>query len=124
MTTMHTMRTFLLATTIAALTGAHVSYGESPGNTASATAATPAGSRWMQDHLDVWGKRPLKQWVLPASHDSAMYESGLLKSLAQTQDLTIYQQLARGIRYFDLRPQGSDGQIFMHHGPVLGPTLV
>ena len=81
------------------------------------------GSRWMQDHLDAWGKRPLKQWVLPASHDSAMYESGWVKSLAQTQDLSIYGQLKYGIRYFDLRPQWSGGEVYMHHGPVLGPKL-
>jgi hypothetical protein len=83
----------------------------------------PDGSRWMEDHLDAWGKRPLRQWVLPASHDSAMYESGWVKSLAQTQDLSVYQQLKYGIRYFDLRPQLSDGEIYMHHGPVLGPKL-
>ena len=52
-----------------------------------------------------------------------MYESGLVKSMAQTQDLTIYRQLTCGIRYFDLRPQWSDGKISMHHGPVLGPEV-
>ena len=79
----------------------------------------------MQDHLDFWRqKRPLRQWVLPASHDSAMYESGWIKSLGQTQNLSIYGQLAYGIRYFDLRPQLSDSKIYMHHGPVLGPKLI
>ena len=77
----------------------------------------------MQDHLDAWGKRPLKQWVLPASHDAAMYESGLVKSFAQTQDLSIYGQLNYGVRYFDLRPQWFRGELYVHHGPVLGPKL-
>jgi len=52
-----------------------------------------------------------------------MYESGFLKSLAQTQDLTIYKQLSHGIRYFDLRPQWHDGRLVIHHGPVQGPDL-
>jgi hypothetical protein len=81
------------------------------------------GSRWMEDHLNVWGNRPLKRWVLPASHDSAMYESGWTKSLAQTQDLSVYQQLKYGIRYFDLRPQSSGDEICVHHGPILGPKV-
>ena len=80
-------------------------------------------SHWMQDHLDAWGKRPLKQWVLPASHDAAMHESGWVKSLGRTQDLTIYEQLMYGVRWFDLRPQSSGGTLYMHHGPVLGPKL-
>jgi hypothetical protein len=52
-----------------------------------------------------------------------MYESGWPKSLAQTQDLSIYEQLKHGVRYFDLRPQLSNGEIYIHHGPVLGPKL-
>ncbi len=77
----------------------------------------------MHDRLDLLGDRPLKRLVLPASHDSAMYESGPLKSLAQTQDLTIYQQLCHGVRYFDLRPQWHEGKLVIHHGPVQGPDL-
>jgi hypothetical protein len=97
--------------------------GEPPQSKPPSSVKAAVGSRWMQDHLDYWGKRPLRQWVLPASHDSAMYESGWVKSLAQTQDLSIYGQLVYGIRFFDLRPQWSDGEIFLHHGPVLGPKL-
>jgi hypothetical protein len=89
----------------------------------STAALTIDGSRWMENHLDAWGNRPLKQWVLPASHDSAMYESGWVKSFAQTQELSIYEQLKYGIRYFDLRPQCSGGELYMHHGPVLGPKI-
>jgi hypothetical protein len=88
---------------------------------ASGPAAKPVP--WMQDHLDSLGDRPLKRLVLPASHDSAMYQSGFPESLARTQDLTIYGQLSYGIRYFDLRPQWDDGKLFLHHGPVRGPRL-
>jgi len=48
----------------------------------------------------------LKQLALPASHDSGMYLGGLA-TLGKTQDLSIYGQLADGIRYFDLRPNGA-----------------
>jgi hypothetical protein len=77
----------------------------------------------MQDRLESLGDRPLKYLVLPASHDSAMYQSGFPESLARSQDLTIYGQLSHGIRYFDLRPQWDDGKLFLHHGPVKGPKL-
>ena len=77
----------------------------------------------MEKHLDAWGKRQLARWVLPASHDSAMYESGNVKSLGRTQSLSIHDQLCYGIRYFDLRPQKSGDTICMHHGPIQGPKL-
>ena len=115
--------TFVLACAAGLLAAEQCCSADRPVITAPAAANAADGSRWMEDHLDVWGKRPLKQWVLPASHDSAMYESGWVKSLAQTQDLSIYEQLKYGIRYFDLRPQWSGGAIYMHHGPVLGPKL-
>jgi hypothetical protein len=80
-------------------------------------------ARWMQDRLGSLGDRPLKNLVLPASHDSAMYKTVFPQSLGQTQDLTIYEQLSNGIRYFDLRPLWDDAQLFIHHGPVKGPKL-
>ena len=89
----------------------------------SRSPAATNRARWMQDRLDSLGDRPLKRLVLPAWHDSAMYQSGLLKLLARTQDLTIYQQLSYGIRYFDLRPQWHDGKLSIHHGAVTGPSL-
>lgn len=100
----------------------------SPAPLATGMPAKPVASadkraRWMQDRLESLGSRPLNRLVLPASHDAAMYEDGFLKSLAQTQDLTIYQQLSHGIRYFDLRPQWYDGKLVIHHGPVQGPDL-
>ena len=113
------MRAFILICAFALLTAGQGCHGETP----RAAATTADNSHWMQDHLDTWGERPLKQWVLPASHDAAMYESGWVKSLGRTQDLTIYDQLMYGVRWFDLRPKSSSGMLYMHHGPVLGPKL-
>lgn len=41
--------------------------------------------------------------TLPGSHDSATY--GVSNSMSQTQSLTIAEQLAAGVRAFDLRPR-------------------
>jgi hypothetical protein len=114
---------FVLACAAGFLAFVQGCHAEPPPASPPPAAAVAARAHWMQDHLDSWGKIPLKQWVLPASHDSAMYESGWIKSLGKTQDLTIYGQLTYGIRYFDLRPYWSDGQLFIHHGPILGPKL-
>jgi hypothetical protein len=77
----------------------------------------------MGDHLDRLGNRTLPQLTLPASHDSAMYESGFTSSFGRTQNLSIYKQLSAGVRYFDLRPQCQDNTFFLHHGSILGPML-
>ena len=93
-------------------------------NAQSAQAAEkPSPAHWMQDHLDALANRPLKRLAMPAAHDAAMYVSHFPGSLGQTQDLTIYGQLSAGVRYFDLRPQWSDGKLFIHHGPIRGPSL-
>ncbi len=80
-------------------------------------------AHWMEDHLATIGDRSLKQLTLPASHDSAMYLTGFPQSLGRTQNLSIYGQLAEGIRWFDLRPQWRDGRIVMHHDFIAGPSL-
>jgi hypothetical protein len=83
---------------------------------------------WMQDHLNVLGTRTLRQIVVPASHDAAMYVGGLA-IVGKTQDLTIYSQLVDGVRYFDLRPQykKKTDEFVLHHGSgilnVEGPKL-
>lgn len=116
-------RAFILACAIGLLAAAQGCGADPTGTAVPAAAKAADNSHWMQDHLDTWGKQPLKRWVLPASHDAAMYEPGWVKSLGRTQDLTIYQQLMCGVRWFDLRPQSSGGTLYMHHGPVLGPKL-
>ena len=80
-------------------------------------------AHWMEDRLGTLGDRSLKQLVLPASHDAAMYLTSFPQSLGRTQNLSIYGQLHEGVRYFDLRPAWRDGTICMHHDFILGPTL-
>jgi hypothetical protein len=67
---------------------------------------------------------PLKQIIMPGSHDAGMYISrkgqwGGGDGNTRTQSLTIKQQLEAGSRYFDLRPvctgSGSDRQYDMGH---------
>jgi hypothetical protein len=82
-------------------------------------AAVPVEDHWMADQADVIGQRPLRQVVLPGSHDAATYDTsncmldhqvvpcwplGPLETdftEAQSQDITA--QLNAGSRYFDLR---------------------
>lgn len=78
---------------------------------------------WMQERLKTLGNRQLGALVLPASHDSSMYRSGPIESLARTQDLSIFDQLEYGIRYFDLRVRWTGSKFVMFHGPVDGPDL-
>lgn len=78
---------------------------------------------WMQERLGVLGENPVAALVLPASHDSSMYRPGIIESWAKTQDLSIYDQLEYGIRWFDLRVRWTGSKFVMHHGPVDGPDL-
>lgn len=80
-------------------------------------------SRWMEDRLPRLKDKTLAQLAIPGSHDSGMYRGGVIETLGRTQDLSIYGQLANGIRYFDLRPKWKDGKFYMHHGPIQGPSL-
>lgn len=78
---------------------------------------------WMQERLGVLGVKPVAALALPASHDSSMYRPGIIESWAKTQDLSIYDQLEYGIRWFDLRVRWTGSKFVMHHGPVDGPDL-
>ncbi len=77
---------------------------------------------WMTERRAQLGSRKIPQLVFPSSHDSAMYEYGIAV-LGKTQDLSIFNQLEYGIRYFDLRPKKSGDKIVIHHGPINGPDL-
>ncbi|MEL7115079.1 MAG: hypothetical protein AAGP08_05720 [Pseudomonadota bacterium] len=68
---------------------------------------------WMADNLASFGALKLNQLVMPASHDSAMYEVSDCTTVAgvganacstQTQTNDIQGQLTQGSRYFDVRP--------------------
>jgi hypothetical protein len=80
-------------------------------------------ARWMEERLPSLGKRKLRDLVLPASHDAGMYVDGVVATLGKTQDLRIEKQLEYGIRYFDLRPSWTSGNLYIHHGPITGPLL-
>lgn len=79
-------------------------------------------SCWMTDRLPALGSKNLQTLVLPASHDSAMYLGGLA-TLGKTQNLSIYDQLNYGIRYFDLRPEWNGNSFDIYHGPITGAAL-
>lgn len=78
---------------------------------------------WMEQRLATLGAKPVSALVLPASHDSSMYRTGPIEMWAKTQDLSIYDQLQYGIRWFDLRVRWTGSKFVMHHGPVDGPDL-
>lgn len=78
---------------------------------------------WMQDNLTRLSEKTLRQLVLPASHDAAMHEGAGLEVLGKTQDLSIYEQLLYGIRYFDLRANWDGSDFYIYHGPIRGVKL-
>ena len=60
---------------------------------------------------------PICKIAIPGSHDSGCYD---MPYYAATQDLTIGEQLARGVRYFDIRVNNSSDEYVIYHGPVKG----
>ena len=111
---------------------------------AQPAAAVPVEDHWMADQKDIIGQRPLRQVVMPGSHDAATYDDpscpagqcwawGPIEEFytkAQSQDITA--QLNAGSRNLDLRfsyadQEGYGGKDFYNfHGtdPKTGdPTL-
>ena len=81
---------------------------------------------WMQEYLPALGGRTLRNLVMPASHDAAMYRTPKGTGwIAQTQKERILRQLNDGIRWFDLRLTRylTGCRIVTHHGAVPGPPL-
>ena len=87
---------------------------------AQPAAAVPVEDHWMADQWDSIGQRPLRQVVIPGSHDAATYDDSSCPygldgqhecwpwgpveadyTKAQSQDITA--QLNAGSRYLDLR---------------------
>ncbi|MES2947634.1 MAG: hypothetical protein V4858_03740 [Pseudomonadota bacterium] len=67
--------------------------------------------------LGSFQNRPLHQITLPGTHDSGCYRDQRISnvySATQTQD--IFQQLAGGVRYFDLRPCSRGIEFWTYHG--------
>lgn len=82
---------------------------------------------WMTDLWNnallapLFQNRPLRAITIPGTHDAGCYvvQHGWMGSvLSRTQSHTIAQQLAGGIRYFDVRPKRfANGSVFTYHGP-------
>ena len=79
-------------------------------------------ANWMHDRLNQIGSKMVKQLFIPGSHDAGMYTGGF-STLGKTQELSIYGQLAAGVRYFDLRVEWNDPVFNIHHGTINGPLL-
>ena len=81
-------------------------------------STTPLAPQWMKYYSDVLGKLTLTEMTLPGTHDSGTYEPvfGLGKPWIQTQDLSLLDQLNRGICVLDLRiGQNSPGDYIISH---------
>ncbi len=99
-------------------------------------AAVPVEDHWMADQKDLIGQRPLRQVVIPGSHDAATYEDPscpvafgthecwpwgpIEAAYAQAQSQDVTAQLNAGSRYLDLRFSYWDGEagkdFFVFHG--------
>jgi hypothetical protein len=77
---------------------------------------------WMQDRLATLGHQPLSALVLPAAHDAGMYTGGMA-IFGKTQELSLYGQLASGVRWFDLRPKWTGSKFIIAHGIIDGPEV-
>lgn len=65
------------------------------------------------DKSNSFGDVPLCQLPIPGTHDSGTYG---MSNLAETQRMSVQQQLLLGIRFFDLRPKVNDNVFYIHHG--------
>ncbi|YCM46917.1 phosphatidylinositol-specific phospholipase C domain-containing protein (plasmid) [Verrucomicrobiaceae bacterium 227] len=81
---------------------------------ASILGAHAAGNDWMSC---LNGALPISQLSIPGTHDSgALLEP--FPGTARTQSLTLDQQLAAGVRFFDIRCNHTNNQFAIFHGPV------
>jgi 1-phosphatidylinositol phosphodiesterase len=83
---------------------------------ALAACAEPATGEpdWMAKLDD---ERMIAELSIPGTHDAAA-RFDLTQGLAKCQNLTIADQLAAGVRYFDLRCRQVQDQFLMYHGGV------
>lgn len=80
----------------------------------SKKSSTNKGINWMKDLDD---SRTLTSLSIPGSHDSgALHSIGDLAG--KCQDLSIYEQLEAGARFFDIRLQQKDDELKIVHGFV------
>ncbi|KAJ9446740.1 Endo-1 [Diplonema papillatum] len=76
--------------------------------------------RWMTDGYKNNDGVQLRRICIPGTHNSATHGiQGVPENLAQCQELSLYEQLARGHRYLDLRVKKDGSDFWIHHGDVL-----
>lgn len=75
-------------------------------------------SNWMGGVHELIKDAALCRVPLPGSHDSGTYGNYDNQGLAQTQSLSVAEQLALGIRFFDLRVRCRNKEFYVHHGVV------
>jgi hypothetical protein len=85
--------------------------------------------RWFEQVAQLNPNVRLRDMIIPATHDCGTYGISKLEFFyfaAQTQNLSIYDQLRVGSRSIDLR-YGSKGQgredVYIFHGPYRGPSF-
>jgi len=86
------------------------------------TAGSPqvAPQTWMKD-MPFLGDRPLRDIVIPGSHDAGTYlmENRIDNNSSQCQEISVLEQLKAGARYLDLRSwKADDEEYWMYHGSV------
>ncbi|MCJ1287512.1 hypothetical protein MMC26_006864 [Xylographa opegraphella] len=90
------------------------------------TSNRPLSVSWMQASLGMIGQRPLRHVCMPGSHDSgiSVINGGTLfgdARVCQTQVKSIADQLAFGIRFFDIRPVIASSRYYTgHYGNLPG----
>ncbi|MER8186458.1 phosphatidylinositol-specific phospholipase C [Kitasatospora sp. NPDC094015] len=82
-------------------------------------AAPRAGAAQVPGGADWQGALPDDSWLsrltVPGTHDTCSLHGG---PITQTQTLSVPDQLAAGVRFFDIRCRLIDGVFAIHHGPV------
>ena len=86
------------------------------GNRSATQQVVRTNRNWMSV-LD--NNRSLSTLSIPGTHDSgARFDHVVLSGTAKTQNLTLAEQLAAGVRYLDIRCRHKDNSFFIHHGVV------
>lgn len=78
----------------------------------------PTNTGWMKRISD---NKLLHELSIPGTHDTGTY-AVYVNVFAQTQTLSILEQLQAGIRYLDIRCHHADNRLSIYHGPI--PTTL
>lgn len=81
-------------------------------------------SDWMEELRKANPSIKLRDIIMPGTHDSATYtfpKTKLFSAAGLTQNVDIYEQLSRGMRYLDVRVASSpSGESSIYHGCLQG----